>query len=90
MTRRVLSIEPAPAGQVSGQATGERAARPVLPNYAALKLVSSRTGTAAPPDGAAASERADADAWLKLPKGIAIGLLLALAFWAVLAVCLLW
>lgn len=38
----------------------------------------------------AADEAREADAWLKVPKGIALGALLGLGFWIVLAAVLVW
>jgi len=75
------------------------AARPprLIPSAISLKVVSSRAaGGTLPgmrerhPENATAGERPDASAWLKLPKGIALGVLLAIPFWLILAGLAVW
>lgn len=95
--RRVTSIGPLVASAPSGQAEGDRAAlRPEQPPRrgagfgVSLKVVSSAEPPALDVEHEAAGERRDGDHWLKLPRGIVLGVLLAIPFWGALAVWLLW
>jgi hypothetical protein len=100
-TRRGLAIDPTVANAPSEQAPGSRVAqagapRPSRPDLA-LTLLSSRAAEGVPTGGMpqprpaddAAAGPLDANAWRKLPKGIALGVLLAIPFWVALAVWLL-
>jgi hypothetical protein len=100
MTRRILVFEPATASPDPGQAPDKRRAGPapprppggfspgVFPLGGLPRIV--RLPAAGTPAHDAAPDRPDPDAWLKLPRGIAVGLLLAAPFWALLMVWLLW
>ena len=98
-----MSIEPVAVDAPIKRAAGSRSAlsddprRRVAGSAMALRLVTSRTVDAKTsgrqpepaPDDAADEARED-DAWLKVPKGIALGALLGLGFWTVLAALLVW
>ena len=95
MTRRVQPIETMVAGPASGQASGGRPARPAPPNLAVLKVVSSRAEATLPGGMQSARTKDDAakeelDDWLKLRKGVAFGVLLAVPFWIALAILAVW
>ena len=88
---RMTSVEPMVAGAPSGRREGGPATpldEPVPLRRrgfcASLKLVASR------PARPAAGEGEEAEDWAKLPRGIVIGILLAIPFWVALAVWLLW
>ena len=89
-------IEPVAANLVPGQVPDRWPVHPVpplsylagagrFPKMVLLPVVPTRS-----PRDDSADAHPDADAWLKLPRGIAFGLLLAAPCWVLLAAWLLW
>jgi len=95
MTKRVLMSEPA-ASPAPEPASDGRLARHAPPPARAAGSHRFPTAVVLPVERTtslrdeAEGEHPDMDTWLKLPKGVAFGILFAAPCWALLAVWLLW
>jgi hypothetical protein len=83
-TKRIRSINPA-ARDIPSELPDEplRVRRSDTPSQVVVSLTE-------PARSDAAGEHRGADGWRKAPKGIALGLLLAIPFWVALAIVVVW